>query len=168
MRECGTCSACCHVAVVPDLKTGWTDCIHQREDVNGSCAVYGAPERPDLCSSFACSWLRGFGHDDDRPDRSGALLTVNETAPGMIIGFLGELEPGAALGRARHIAVAFAEHNDVPLIVVEHGRDDAGRWVVVRDDLRDRAAQIIGQEYARLSPDVAMYERRRPGDGLYR
>lgn len=72
-RKCGGCTECCHTFQIKAVqKPPDCDCEHQ---VRGTgCRVY--ENRPEECSSYACLWLIGWGTEEDRPDRSGVLLSL--------------------------------------------------------------------------------------------
>jgi hypothetical protein len=59
-RECGSCSLCCKVMGVPEVKADHAWCRHARP--GKGCAIYQA--RPGVCRSFNCGWLVG----EDFPD----------------------------------------------------------------------------------------------------
>ena len=71
VRECGGCTACCEVLDIPRLaKPAGVRC-HNLTDQG--CGIYDRrPMTP--CRDFACAWLQGFLEDDDRPDKSGAII----------------------------------------------------------------------------------------------
>jgi hypothetical protein len=72
-RECGTCSLCCTVLRVDELrKLGGTPCAYQREA--RGCAIHDT--KPAICRAYQCLWLRGALGDGDRPDQLGAVLDV--------------------------------------------------------------------------------------------
>jgi hypothetical protein len=163
-RLCGECSVCCEVAEIPGFLAAHTVCRYQRRSAVGSCRIAGRPERPELCDSFTCAWLNGIGDEGARPDLVGAMFTVNFTHPGKVIGFVGEQAKGALCGGpAEAMAVAFTRTLAMPLIVVPYGKDNSGEFVILHDNLRLLAVQMIGAEVWRLSDDVAMYERVVPG-----
>lgn len=69
MRSCGTCTACCSFARVPELgKAERVACRH----CAAGCTIYA--DRPGSCRAFECAWLAGQMHDDDRPDKSGVMV----------------------------------------------------------------------------------------------
>ncbi len=82
-RECGACSACCHRLGVPEIeKPAQTLCPHLHEK-GFSCTIYA--QRPHSCAVYACSWLRGMGDDEDRPDKSGVLVDRQFTRFGHVL-----------------------------------------------------------------------------------
>lgn len=53
-RQCGSCSLCCKLMDVPDIKEPHQWCPHARAGAGG-CAIY--PRRPERCREFHCMWL---------------------------------------------------------------------------------------------------------------
>ena len=160
MRTCGGCAYCCEVAEVPELaKPALARCQYQTLLLlDGQCAIFRHPDRPAVCRSFACSWLRGFGEEGDRPDRIRAMFSINRTSSGGHVGFL--YAKGAS-ERVDELAASFARQTGLPLVVVDDPMGP-GEHVVIRDDLTGLAAAMLGQEERRLAEDVAMYARREP------
>ena len=78
-RKCGTCPACCTAMHIAELdKPAGVKCKHL---VEGGCGIYPTPEdpvdkRPVGCQIFSCLWMSGKGDVNDRPDRVGAVLTI--------------------------------------------------------------------------------------------
>ncbi|KKS65766.1 MAG: hypothetical protein UV34_C0009G0037 [Parcubacteria group bacterium GW2011_GWB1_42_6] len=70
-RVCGGCTACCKTHAVYEIEKPvgkWCPhCEPSRE-----CRIYA--DRPKGCRGFRCEWLKGFGEEDDRPDKSGLVL----------------------------------------------------------------------------------------------
>jgi hypothetical protein len=150
------------VAAVPELgKPPLQKCQFQVQATGGCCSIVGDSDRPKVCNEYRCSWLDGVGAVDDRPDVIGAMFSVNETPRG-VIGFAVESKPDAILTTARSMAVEFARTHPMPLVVSEYEKATAGEWVVIRDELKDKAAAILGGEVARLADDVGMYWRKEP------
>ena len=52
-RSCGSCSLCCKVMDVPDVKPRHDWCQHA--DPGHGCKIYS--HRPEPCKSFHCMWL---------------------------------------------------------------------------------------------------------------
>lgn len=70
-RVCGECSVCCVQWKIPVLnKPARMPCLH----LDGDCTIY--EDRPQVCATFRCGWLRGMGSEDDRPDKSGKVILV--------------------------------------------------------------------------------------------
>lgn len=71
-RTCGGCTACCSRLRIEALrKPQCMACPHQEE---AGCGIY--EKRPHECRAFLCGWLLGWGEEDDRPDKSGFIVTV--------------------------------------------------------------------------------------------
>jgi hypothetical protein len=86
-RECGTCTACCTVMAVKELKKpGYQTCQHA---CAAGCAIYN--HKPPSCTGWKCLWLDGTigGDERRRPDqvgvvfsRQGTILRIYEVWPG--------------------------------------------------------------------------------------
>jgi len=156
MRECGGCTVCCYIGAVPQIdKPPHSPC----PKLCNGCYLYGSPERPKVCTDFACAWLRELVPEECRPDKVGVMLSVNQTERG-IIGFAIELEQGALTGKAKEAVSVLARDTFLPVVGVKHGRlppDDTGDWIIVRDDVLPKCG-TAGDEVARLADDVAMHE----------
>ena len=70
MRECGECTACCVILNVTQFAApSGVPCRH----LNGGCGIYNIrPQTP--CRGFTCGWLEGHFDEEDRPDKSGAIV----------------------------------------------------------------------------------------------
>lgn len=76
-RRCGTCDRCCEVLPIIDLDLlAGERCQHMCE--GGGCGIYDSPDKPLVCSTYACLWLAGKGTLDQRPDRMGACPTMSD------------------------------------------------------------------------------------------
>jgi uncharacterized protein len=53
-KSCGSCTKCCTVMAIPELKKrAWDECIHVA--AGAGCKIYA--ERPSGCRKFICGWL---------------------------------------------------------------------------------------------------------------
>jgi hypothetical protein len=53
-KSCGSCTKCCKVMGIPELKKrAWEECSHVAP--GRGCKIYS--ERPQSCRSFICGWL---------------------------------------------------------------------------------------------------------------
>lgn len=78
-RKCGTCDMCCTAMSVPELdKPNGVRCDHLTRD--GRCGIY--EDRPESCRIFRCTWLRGLGPYDTRPNNTGAVLHIEDGGHG--------------------------------------------------------------------------------------
>lgn len=67
--ECGGCTLCCKVCVVPELhKPAGTKCRYQGE---GGCTNY--ENRPESCRKFECAYYQAGGNIELRPDHCGVV-----------------------------------------------------------------------------------------------
>jgi hypothetical protein len=68
--ECGDCTACCTLSVVPELnKKVGEHCLHC---VNDGCEIYG--NHPQACKDFECAFFQGGTNKELRPDRCGVMF----------------------------------------------------------------------------------------------
>jgi Fe-S-cluster containining protein len=85
IRSCGDCIACCVYLKIPALdKPGLAHCQHlnlaepeeegklQLSAGCDNCSIY--EDRPEVCKSYSCMWLAGYGDESDRPDKSFMLI----------------------------------------------------------------------------------------------
>jgi uncharacterized protein len=75
-KACGTCSMCCKVLEIEELRKpagpACKNCI-----VGGGCRIYEA--RPNVCREFECVWKGDRGMSLQlRPDRVGTILIEDE------------------------------------------------------------------------------------------
>lgn len=112
-RSCGECAACCTVLGVPGLKEACTPCQHAKPRGTNRCSIYGKPEKPDVCSTYRCSWLDGLLGTHERPDRLGLILETSE-------------QDGYTIVTAREIRIGAADHLDAQPTL-----DLLSRWSVV-------------------------------------
>jgi hypothetical protein len=74
-RSCGECTVCCDKMGVPELGKPYD--ARCPSLTNTGCGCYET--KPDSCSAYKCFWLRGYGEEKDRPDKSGILISPEET-----------------------------------------------------------------------------------------
>lgn len=75
-RQCGSCYACCIYLGIEELnKRPSVTCTHLDGSLGPEtrCSIYKT--RPHACSRYKCAYLNGFGNDQDRPDKTGLLIT---------------------------------------------------------------------------------------------
>jgi len=70
VRQCGSCTLCCKVLEITDLKKPTNTACHHIM-AGGGCNIYS--ERPRQCRTFACAWLQGHLDDDWFPESSGMV-----------------------------------------------------------------------------------------------
>lgn len=82
---CGSCSACCRVFAVPEVKTKHFDwCDHC--EIGKGCKIYDT--RPETCVKYECMWLEckkaGMTIPDNlRPDKSKCVISMT-TSPHVV------------------------------------------------------------------------------------
>jgi hypothetical protein len=141
---------------VPDLKGPHALCPHQGD----GCGIYESPDRPPVCATFQCAWLRGIGTEEDRPDKSKAMFSLNRTKRG-VIGMCVELEEDALTGPARDMAVSFAQAWKGPVVVEEYGGAHPADRLLIHKDLELRAMMMLGTHIADLGAGVNLFTLRR-------
>lgn len=82
-RTCDSCTACCKTLEVVELnKPPGKWCQHC--SIGKGCKIYF--ERPQSCHEFRCEWLKGFGEEQDRPDRVKVILDYIKLQEGLLGG----------------------------------------------------------------------------------
>jgi hypothetical protein len=155
-RECGDCSVCCYVGGVPELrKNPHSQCPYE----NKGCTLYGSPDRPNVCYSFACSWLHGAGMLEDRPDISGVQCSANMLNGGKWM-FVIEVKPNAVMTTGKSMVKTLTALSNVPVIIVDYNSKppcDRGNRVVVKNALLARCSKrLIGEFLGYLDNDKSM------------
>lgn len=159
-RSCGECTVCCDFVSIAELdKPARVPCRNIGPEGHG-CQIYGSAERPAVCGNFLCSWRRGIGNEDERPDKIGAMLSINEIPDGQFALAL-ETRVGAIVGSAAHMVAAVAEASKLPVIVSDFESlppDDKGDRVAVHTSILYRSRRLVGRLVGWLAPEVALYE----------
>jgi Fe-S-cluster containining protein len=79
-RDCGSCNVCCTAMHVRPLnKPSGQRCSHQSTE---GCGIYH--DRPSVCRTWYCMWVRDDGRIFDathRPDRLGVFFTASPPDP---------------------------------------------------------------------------------------
>ena len=76
-RKCGDCRLCCKLLAVgkdgrDDFKKPQGEwCTHC---FDGGCRIYAT--RPPDCEEYECTWFAGVFEDDDRPDKSKVVVSL--------------------------------------------------------------------------------------------
>lgn len=148
MRQCGECSVCCVIGGVPEIeKPAHTPCPFIKTDVCGSCSIFDKPELPLVCKTYRCSWLKGYGAEEDKPDKSGLLVTENILENQRYFTVI-ETKHKALFNN--NIVAEISEKTKVPIIGVEYGKKpphDTGDYVIVHDDVLHRCQRIVGKKH---------------------
>src|SRR5210317_1530678 len=122
-RACAHCDVCCVISEVNGNnfhKPSYTPCPHLDPDSNThKCTIFGKDDRPSVCSTFYCSWMRGFGGDEDRPADNGVMVSVNNANEGTWI-FVKELWKDAVTTTGKNIIMHTVKINQVPAVIVDY------------------------------------------------
>ncbi len=144
-RSCGTCSACCRWPSVAEIDKPAREPCRFLGKQGYRCTIYS--DRPEACSAYHCTWIRGHGSSmdsRDRPDSCGVLIDRRSTQFGVVL-VAKSLFPGAAMSPKGQRAIERTT------------RDEGLPCLVINDD-----DQIIGaagppdfmQEVARKGPQL--------------
>jgi Fe-S-cluster containining protein len=115
-RECGECIACCVWPKIAELnKPLFEPCKHLKKEANctKNCSIY--KDRPSACRTYKCEWLKGYGKEEDRPDKSLLMFDNSEGILGCVA--VKQLGPNAA-NINRHIIERFSRELNKPVIIV--------------------------------------------------
>ena len=149
-RECGSCSICCKVFMIKELrKFDYKWCAHARP--GSGCTIYA--HRPTVCQDFLCAWRLDPDLDyDHRPDFLGVMIysrSVRLDHREVIVYFIREFEFGASRKRfVQEQARVYRAQGYVTIIqtnVTDEGCTNEVQWSTQffsRDDIR-RLRQLI-------------------------
>lgn len=77
-RSCGTCTLCCTLFAVIELrKPEGKTCHYLRPERGERCCTRYAT-RPKSCEEFYCLWRQGEFTEESRPDKTGAVFFAQE------------------------------------------------------------------------------------------
>lgn len=165
MRKCGECSVCCIVGYVPEIeKPAHTPCPFIKTDKCGSCSIFDSPDLPKVCQTYKCSWLNGYGNENDRPDKSGYMLTDNILENQRYFTLIETQEESwikLKYGPLLSIAAEISEKTKIPIIGVHYGKKpphDTGDYVIIHDDTLPRCSRIAGEKLFTLKSNIGVYE----------
>lgn len=72
-RVCGSCTACCKAPALNMPEYSKPQGVWCQYCVIGQgCTIYDT--RPRACQNFECEWLKGYGSEEERPDRFRIIL----------------------------------------------------------------------------------------------
>lgn len=148
-RSCGGCTACCKTHAIFEIKKPvgkWCPYC----DASKGCRIY--LNHPKSCKKFRCEWLKGFGEDGDRPDRTKIVLDF--CTGGVLPKFLQIWEvSGKALRESfAKESAQLAIGNEIPVILIHiSGKIElvAGNIILPKESLNkfDAAGVKIIQKY---------------------
>lgn len=159
MRQCGGCEVCCYIAEVKDVnKSAFQKCKHQCD----GCAIFGKSERPQVCVDFECMWLRGYGNENDRPDKNGLLagLSVVEGLNWIVVK---EVQENAAITTGLKMLVELSNTFDFPIMIADYDirpPHDIGNRVVIHKKIEYKCKALMGEFLQQLDENINLYKLR--------
>ena len=156
-RNCGQCTACCVALDVQGStfeKKGGEPCPKLKGcNLAQACTVHNTLEKPQVCTDFQCAWTRGFGSDEDSPDKCGVLLSRNGGNNGTWI-FAIELQPNALLTTGKSVVMEIASKIQIPVIVGDFGNSASkGDRTVIHKSLLPNTNRMRGELLGYLDSD---------------
>lgn len=151
---------CCDYVSIAELAKPARQLCQHLEPSGYGCTIHNDPQRPAVCRNFMCSWMRGFGSDEDRPDKVGAMVSVNAIENGFF-GQVLEIRPGAVAGSAASIIADVAEQTRLPVVISDYESlppNDRGDRVAVHTSILYRSRRMVGRSLGWLAPEVGLYE----------
>lgn len=126
LRKCGTCSACCRWPSVAEIsKPARVACKNLvRTSKTSFCQIY--KERPETCSAYHCTWIRGIGAKCDQPDISNILIDRRSTQFGVVL-VAKSLVDGAVMSRNGKLTIQRATRDSgLPCLVIDDDENIIG------------------------------------------
>ena len=120
VRNCGTCSACCRWPSVAEIDKPAREPCRFLGKQGYRCTIYA--ERPEACSAYHCTWIRGKGSaidNRDRPDSCGVLIDRRSTQFGVVL-VAKSLTPNAAMSPKGKCAIERTTRDEgLPCLVID-------------------------------------------------
>lgn len=111
-RTCGDCQACCTGMNIAALeKPRQTRCPHQCAT---GCAIYQT--RPTECVEYLCLWRQGWGDENQRPDKLGAIIDMTDGR--------GLYEVGGGRPGGHPMRFTMVEQSETPPFDVQHAMNE--------------------------------------------
>jgi hypothetical protein len=118
MKECGECKACCQGYVIGEAYGVPFGPNRPCAFLTGGCSIYQM--RPTVCRKYFCAWVQGLFPDWMRPDKSRAIISVQNWSKGQ---FLLVSEMGEKLSDEVLLEVnKFSKENNCPTIIQYEGK----------------------------------------------
>lgn len=163
MRDCETCDACCIIPSIdhPSLqKEARVVCPHlDLTKETHKCMIYeNRPKEP--CEGFNCSWLMGFGSEDDQPNKNKLLTFVAEFNNGVWIVAV-EMEPNSFTTTGKNMLLELVKTYNVPVIVeLYDSKNPTGDLTIIKNSLYYRTSKMRGALVGWLDDDqtIGIYE----------
>lgn len=154
-RSCGECQACCEAIGVYFAKDDFEKppfqrCEHQCE---AGCAIY--ENRPRPCRVFNCTWILGWGREQDRPDKLGLVIEQRDE---LII--VSEGRPNAHKEkRAEKVLRKFAKDRTRPTVLIPYGPPGSRDFLVAEgwttEEVMERLKKwYLRENYLRCPPEA--------------
>lgn len=163
-RQCGSCEMCCVYTEIREgdfFKPACTGCplLDRSSPSAHGCSVHSTSKQPRACAEFECSWLRGFGGENDRPDKNGVMVSVNQV-DGKNWVFVMDIKKNGHKTTGKKIILDMVKTYDFPVIVVDHANlaHGTGDYVILKDSLLPRSGQIAGTKLSSLNKNVHIYK----------
>jgi len=158
MRQCGECEVCCEIAEVKEddfFKPAFQKCPHQC----GGCAIYGKLQRPGICNAYQCSWLRGFGIEEDRPDKNSIMVSINRIDNFDFVTVI-ETEKNSAMTSGKDMIVDIVTKINLPAIIFdcESSPPKTGDRLVIHKNIEHRCGGMMGDFIEKLNDEITMYK----------
>jgi|SRR6056300_780454 len=169
MRNCGECNVCC---VVPEMtvadhgfsKKSFVRCPKLSGIISDKqCTIY--KDRPTKCSQFTCLWIKGFGNENDRPDKNNLLLFKNRINNGNWI-FAIETKEDSIL-KNKEILIEVSKKSDTAIIIQKfNSKKIAGDETVLKNSLVSKAKQMMGEFLRWIDEDkeIGLYKLYNPAE----
>ena len=161
-RECGDCGVCCILSEIKEndfYVEPYKPCKFLK-DCKGGCLIFGKEERPKMCSIYECAWLKGFGDDNDRPDKNNIMISLNDFNGGVWF-FVMETKKYAHRTTGKNIIIEIVNKYDIPVIVSDIDSvypNDKGDYVIIKKSLEKRSKMIMGDFIYNLDDDINIYK----------
>jgi len=165
MRNCEECYLCCYETAVEGV--GWSKPAHElcryiSKNNTNKCSIHSSSLRPKFCCEYQCSWLYGFGETNDRPDKTGLIVSISMFNGTMWV-FARELEEQALIKKGKRLVKEVATEIDFPVIVVDFSHElptNFGNRVIVKKELLPRAKKLAGKllGYLDIEEKFGIYE----------
>ncbi len=131
--DCGTCTQCCRLLAVTELKKPKnTRCAHC--NVGVGCKIY--EDRPESCISFKCIWLQTQGTGLAlplalRPDKSKVVLHTTPDEKNIVA----KVDPDMPMAwMNRGISDMLSKFSEKLLVLVDNGKQ---YWVIQNRGIRE-------------------------------
>lgn len=145
-RECGNCEVCCITPAIEDPslnKPAGVVCPHLNQSKSKhKCMIYA--DRPmAYCGTFFCSWMMGFGNEEDQPSKNGLLTNINTFNNGRWITAI-EFKPNALISGKNIIIDLIKKHETAVIVQLFDSSIETGDWTVIKNSLLNRATAMTG------------------------